>query len=253
MKGEACRAERCPHLQPCPDHTTRGRDRINRQDGVRTKEDIAAGIADARRTRPQRTTDAQNVYGLFTKERQDSTSAIVVKPGSTAGKGDIRPRARRGIRPGKRWSEIYHAVKTGEYTWDVFVENLDAEELARGQLRDSKGHFTGRPPEFVPRQFVLACQREIFRRFNTKMQTNLEAATNELLRLAFNENLMDAKDRAKILTYFIERVMGKVPDKLEVKVADPWEQIIGGILAEVPDEGLNVPNYLQEKVDEPTP
>ena len=86
----------------------------------------------------------------------------------------------------------------------------------------------------------------LMRRFNTSLRENLQSAVDELLRLALNSEMED-KDRAKWLAYIIERVVGKVPDKLEVRAADPWETIISDIFAEVPDGAVKEPRYMKDR------
>lgn len=233
-KGDKCKGLDCEATQPCPDHTSKGRPRRNARQGDNAEYD--------------------NVHELFTDEKQQHVNGMR-PPG---GKGSTQPKEQREAdtrkqryvkqRLGKRWSQIHDEVKAGMYTWDEFVENLDAEELARAQLKADDGTFRGRPPEFIPRTFYLACQREMVGRFNRKIQSNFEKATDELIRLGTSD-IMDPKDRIKVLQYLIERVVGKIPDKVEVAVADPWETIIGDILAEAP-EGVTIPQYMDSRAQE---
>lgn len=157
---------------------------------------------------------------------------------------DLRARQIIKVRMGKRWNEITQRVRAGEFTWDEFCEELTPEELARGQLMDSKGGWTGRPPEFVPKAFHNACMRQIKKRFDETLMANLERATNELVALGTNGEV-DPATRARILQYLIERVMGKVPDKVVVSHSDPWEEIVSGIVSEVEDKAIqNAQDYL---------
>ena len=134
---------------------------------------------------------------------------------------DTRPNLR--MRLGKRWSQIITEVAEGQYTWDEFTEELDPEELARGQLKDRHGGFTGRPPTLVPRAFQQACVKEIQRRFNEKVQGRLLSATDELIELS-KSGFLDGKDRAKVLIYLLERVMGPVPKHVVIAGGDePWQ------------------------------
>jgi len=167
----------------------------------------------------------QNVGGIV-PEGGDS------KPGNT----DTRVRGRlKPIRLGKRWSEIMDRIADKEYTWDEFVATLSPEELARGMLRDKHGSFTGRPPSIVPRAFHDACIRELLGRGRILYKENYIAAIEAMTAIAQNPNAKES-DRIKAATFVIERLEGKVPDKLEVSAADPWQQIISGIVAQVDDE-----------------
>ena len=141
---------------------------------------------------------------------------------------DEQPDGRKQItfRIGKRWSQIITEVKDGQYTWEEFTESLDPEELVRGQLKDRNGRFQGRPPALVPRAFHDACQRELHRRFNDKIRDRLLGAVDELIELSKASGGMEAKDRAKVLTYLIERVMGPVPKQVNISTDQPWEGLV---------------------------
>lgn len=129
-------------------------------------------------------------------------------------------------RLGKRWSQIITEVADGQYTWEEFTEELDPEELARGQLKDRDGRFRGRPPALVPRAFQTACVREIQKRFNEKVQERLLSATEELIEMSKGGHL-EPKDRAKLLIYLMERVMGPVPKQVVIQGADePWQGML---------------------------
>lgn len=225
--GDRCRAKGCEATQPCPLHTSRGKPRRNRRPG----EETVGGT----------------VTNLFSEDRKAQVNHDRPEPGTRADRGEPDKRQNEYVkqRLGKRWSQIHREVAEEHlYSWDDFVEGLDAGELARGQLRDKHQKFSGRPPEFIPRAFYLACQREMIKRFNFKMQSNLEVAADELVRLGTSD-IMEPKDRIKVLQYLIERVVGKIPDKVVVAAADPWETIIGDILSESPDDiRAQVPEYM---------
>lgn len=132
---------------------------------------------------------------------------------------------------GKRWAQIITEVKRGDYTWHQFAESLTAEELARGQLRDENGGFKGRPPTLVPREFHLACFRELKRRFDEEFQGGVLAIAKEYVALAQNEAI-PVKDRAKMMQYAMERVFGSIPKEVLVKQEEPWEAVVVGVVAE---------------------
>jgi hypothetical protein len=142
---------------------------------------------------------------------------------------DPRPRSVR-IRPGKRWSEIILSIKAGEQTWAQFVEGLDEEELARGQLRDSNGGFMGRPPSFVPREFHLACQREMKRRFEEIFGSEVLGIARQYVQLAQDKEI-PAKDRAKMMQYAMERIFGGIPKEFKVSQEAPWEQMVVNVMS----------------------
>ena len=142
------------------------------------------------------------------------------------------------IRLGKRWSQIVTEVKRGDYTWRQFAEGLTAEELARGQLRDSNGGFTGRPPSIVPREFHLACFRELKRRFDEQFQSHVLDIAKEYVALAQDKEI-PAKDRARMMQYAMERVFGSIPKEVTVKQDAPWESVVTTVVAEEGDAGAD--------------
>lgn len=150
---------------------------------------------------------------------------------------------------GKRWSQIITEVKEGMYTWKEFAENLSPEELARGQLKAANGSFEGRPPTLVPRAFHDACIKEIQRRFNEKMQGRLLEATDELIDLSRAGGGLEPKDRAKVLSYLIERVMGPVPKTVTIAAEAPWEATVAGIFRPAVDHDPAAPSQTPPKRD----
>lgn len=135
---------------------------------------------------------------------------------------------------GQRWSQIVRDVRAGEYTWREFVEELDQEELARCQLKALDGSFVGRPPQFVPREFVLACQRDQKRRFEEIFQKDVLAIAEEYVRLAQNEEI-PAKDRAKMMQYAMERIYGGIPKDIRIAQEQPWEQMVINVTSDGSD------------------
>lgn len=176
----------------------------------------------------------------------EDRGGLVPVGGGKAEDGDHRKRynMKYAGRLGKRWSEIIQAVKNKEYTWEQFVESLTAEELARGQLMDKNGEFRGRPPSFVPRAFHDACVRELLGRGRMLYKENYLKAIQAMTEIATSPVAKEA-DRIKAATFVVERIEGKVPDKLEIGVVDPWQQIISGIIAEADPEAIaNAQDYL---------
>lgn len=175
----------------------------------------------------------------------------VPEGGASGEDGDHRKRYRMKYagRLGKRWSEIIQSVQNGEYTWDEFVSSLTAEELARGQLMDKNGNFGGRPPSYVPRQFHDACVRELLGRGRILYKENYVKAIQAMTDIA-NSPTAKEGDRIKAAQFVIERLEGKVPERLEISAADPWQTIISGIVAEVEDDQIaNAQQYLNRMTD----
>lgn len=148
------------------------------------------------------------------------------------------------VRLGKRWSEIVRDVKAGEYSWSDFCEGLTPEELARGQLADKNGGFQGRPPSMVPREFHLACQREMKRRFEVLFSEQVLEITDEYLKMARSRTLAEPV-KAKMLQYAMERVFGGIPKDVRVSQEAPWEQMIVNVMGEAGD--VELPSHLQRR------
>lgn len=112
---------------------------------------------------------------------------------------------------------------------EISVEDLDDEELARGMCRDKSGGFRGRPTKMVPRVIHERMQAELIKRGNLQFQEAFSGAIKAMADIAKDKKAKDA-DRIKAAQYVIERIAGKVPDKVEVHAADPWQTIIDEIL-----------------------
>lgn len=156
---------------------------------------------------------------------------------------DERPRDIR-VRLGKRWSEIVRDIKAGEYSWTQFVEGLDPEELARGQLKAEDGTFKGRPPSLVPREFHLACQRELEARFKLLFSEQVLGIAQEYLRMAQSKTLAEPV-KAKMLQYAMERVFGGIPKDVTIRQEQPWEQTFVNIMGDAGD--VEIPAHLQRR------
>lgn len=112
----------------------------------------------------------------------------------------------------------------------ITVEDLDDEELSRGQLRALDGTFRGRPPRVVPSEMVQAMRREWLKRAEAKLRDALlEKGIGTLTELAGNENI-DAAVRLRAAEKIIERTMGKVPDRVQLAAEDPVETLFRSIL-----------------------
>lgn len=119
------------------------------------------------------------------------------------------------------------------------VEDLDDDELARGQLKDKNGQFKGRPPKMIPQELVQAMRREWLGRAESKLREALmDHGLGTLVELAKNKNV-DESVRLRAAQTIIDRTMGKVPDKIELRAEDPVEALFRSILAD--PRGLAAP------------
>lgn len=117
------------------------------------------------------------------------------------------------------------------------VEELDTDELLKGQLKDRNGRFTGKAPQIIPRQLHDACVRELLKRGEDMVRESFADAINTFRSIATDPNA-DPGARLKAAQYIWERVAGKLPDKVEVRATvAAWQQDIESIVSE--EVGLN--------------
>lgn len=132
------------------------------------------------------------------------------------------------------WGRMRQIMKGADMTMAEFVEGLSNEELARGQLKDINGRFSGQPPVWVPREFHQACLRELMTRGRQLWKENYVQAIETMTQIA-GDRRVKPSDRIKAAQFVIERLEGKVPERLEVTVDDPWQAVITDIIADVSD------------------
>ncbi len=117
------------------------------------------------------------------------------------------------------------------------IQDMDDEEVARGQFRNSAGDFRGRPPKTVPRTFMQDVSRELLRRGESEIRRGFVDAIKTLVEVARSSD-KDA-DRVRAANLIIERVAGKVPDKLVVSEGVPdWQRIVDQMLGQEEDESI---------------
>lgn len=161
----------------------------------------------------------------------DTSNDEVPTLGSPAGavilelsaKEQWRQRRLSGIK--SRWEQLVDG--------ELSVNDLDDEELAKGRCRDKDGGFGGRPPKMVPRELSDRMRSELLARGQSMFAEHFQTAIKVLAEIALDTS-GDAKaaDRRAAAQYLIERVAGKVPDKIEVRSQDPWQQIMDDILVD---------------------
>lgn len=116
-------------------------------------------------------------------------------------------------------------------TGELSVEDLDDEELARGQCRDSAGGFSGRPARVIPRELQQEMIRRLLGRGDELWRSAYNVAIRVFLEVAADPN-NSAADRMKAAQYIIERVAGKTPDTVRLEATDPVVQIFRALLGD---------------------
>lgn len=96
------------------------------------------------------------------------------------------------------------------------VEDLDWEELTRGQLRDSRGGFSGSKPAVLPRVWHDQIAHQIVLGAEAKFRENFDLTMEVLLKMISNPRT-PARERLAALQYVQERVIGKITERREIK------------------------------------
>lgn len=121
-----------------------------------------------------------------------------------------------------RIPDRYQAFLDGEIT----IDDLDEEEIMRGQLRNKEGTFAGRPPHMIPRTLataLVARQKEIIQ---TEMAALVLPAMRTLVEV-MNKAHPQPGDNAKVQAakLVLERNLGKVPETVQLTAEiKTWEQ-----------------------------
>lgn len=117
----------------------------------------------------------------------------------------------------------------------ISVEDLDDEELARGQCRNRDGGFSARPPKMIPKAVHDRMVEQLFERANQAFKVALVPAVETLGKIAIGDAYEPA-DRIKAASLIVDRVMGKNAEVIVHKQDSPWElalsTITGGSRAE---------------------
>ncbi|QXO13750.1 hypothetical protein SEA_DUMPTRUCK_98 [Gordonia phage DumpTruck] len=113
-----------------------------------------------------------------------------------------------------RFQKLCHGI--------ISVEDLDDEELARGQCRNPDGTFSGRAPKNIPKDVHDAMVKRLFERAREAFQAELLSAIQTLGEIA-KSDAVEPADRIKAANIIIERMMGKNAEVIVHKQDAPWE------------------------------
>lgn len=119
-----------------------------------------------------------------------------------------------------RWDQLIAGI--------ISVDDLDNEELARGQCRDINGTFKGVAPKMVPKSLHDAMMRSLLSRAQEHFRAGLIDSVDALVSIA-KGTAFEPADRIKAASIVIDRVMGKTPEVLITAEAKPWETIFDNI------------------------
>ncbi|MCA1806272.1 MAG: hypothetical protein LC687_00105 [Actinobacteria bacterium] len=150
----------------------------------------------------------------------------------------IRARARRKAR---RTNIMTEAEFSALYKP---VEEWDLEELAKGRPRNSRGHFTGPAPAYLPREVhekALERFRSVVKgKMNEHTVTALDAIDWVLQNEEVDEKgkpIIPAGTKLDAAKFLIEHVIGKPTQRTESELSIKLQSILGVVMAN-PDQAL---------------
>lgn len=129
--------------------------------------------------------------------------------------------------------------RAGEYP----ISEWSDEEVFKGKPRAMDGTFSGAMPRFTGREHQQI-KAELLKRGQRKMDGMFAEVVDVLHKVALYGETESA--RVKAAQILMERVAGKVPDKIEIKSSDPWQDILDEIMD---DEVLQRMNETTEAAD----
>lgn len=114
---------------------------------------------------------------------------------------------------------------------ELSIEELDDDEIFKGQIKDKNGKFQGTRTAMIPRKFYDQAVVELMRRWQARLNADLEPMRQVLLEMAQNPRV-SADARYKSAVYLMERAAGKVPEKTDLKIeVAKWEKdIANGVI-----------------------
>lgn len=103
------------------------------------------------------------------------------------------------------------------------LDDWDNEELVRGYRRNRAGRF-GAPPKYIPREVQQYAFRILVNRGDRRLKEAYYETIERLVDLAHNAE--SEKVRLEAVKELMNRVVGKVPDRMLVAREEPWEGIL---------------------------
>lgn len=135
--------------------------------------------------------------------------------------------------------EFERVTGRGPTRWEDFtagrlpVADLDDDEVEQMRVKGRDGRFHGKPPGQVPRALLVELQRRHGEDAVQRLRGHLHASV-DLLGATVRNTDADLALRVRSAAMIIERVLGKVPDRVEFDVAEPaaWERLFTRIAVE---------------------
>ena len=113
---------------------------------------------------------------------------------------------------------------------ELSPEDLDDEELMRGQVREASGRFAHKPPSLIPRQLRDELQRRLLARGDEILKRGYLVSTQLLVEVVQDPNV-PVKERTSAAKFIIDKI---APDKIEVvhRSETPIEQMLREAMSE---------------------
>ncbi len=112
---------------------------------------------------------------------------------------------------------------------DEDLSTWSDEELLRGQKKAKNGKWMGRPPKVVPLALHHELNHRRMSRAREVLDESLEAAV-ALFAEVVNDTEAPTDLRLKAAKEIMDRVMGKAPDKVSIRLEpEPWELAVAEV------------------------
>jgi hypothetical protein len=131
--------------------------------------------------------------------------------------------------------------KLRDWTKDKPVSEWDLEELRRGQRRNARGNFTGRPPTtgVITREIHEELWRRIMSEAAQRLRDGVPHALEGIMSIARDEEMPGAV-RLNAFMYWVDRVYGKPTQPLahavvaqrESQPLAPWEAAVAAFITQ---------------------
>lgn len=98
----------------------------------------------------------------------------------------------------------------------ISIEDLDMEELTRGQLRNADGTFSGPKPHVIPRAMHDVLQKELQKRMQNMFNGQIMVGFDAIVEIAQDPRVSVTRERLAAAQYIVERGIGKIAEKQEI-------------------------------------
>jgi hypothetical protein len=115
------------------------------------------------------------------------------------------------------------------------LDDWDDEELIRGYRRSRNGRW-GPAPKYIPREVQLEVFRRLVQRGDRKMREAYLKSISNLVDLS--EDASSEKVRLDAIKELMNRVVGKVPDRVHIGVEQPYESILADALVPLSESAV---------------